>query len=64
MTIKIKCAWCGAWMGLKPSNTDHGGSELVSHSICHACKKKVLDDAEEFLNRTTNNIEKEIERRR
>ena len=64
MAIKIICAWCGEWMGLKPSNTDHGIHEPVSHSICRICKKKVLDEAEQFLNQTTNNYEKKLMERR
>lgn len=53
MAIKIICAWCGEWMGLKPSDTDNGICEPLSHSICHLCRKKVLSEADQFLDHTT-----------
>ena len=63
MAIKVICAWCGEWMGLKPSNGDLATHEPVSHSICCTCKKKVLDETEQFLNQTTDNHNKKSDRK-
>ena len=64
MPIKVICAWCGQWMGLKPSNTSCGIPEPVSHSICLTCKKKVLDETEQYLKQTTVIQEKNLMERR
>jgi hypothetical protein len=53
MAMKVICAWCGQWMGLKPSNTNYEIPDSVSHSICLTCKKKVLDETEQYLKQTT-----------
>ena len=58
MAIKIICAWCGEWMGLKPCKATDAAHEKVSHSICRLCKKKVLYEAEQLLNQTTHNHKK------
>ena len=58
MAIKIICAWCGQWMGLKPDYTDCNQPESVTHSICLTCKKMVLNDAQEYLKQTSQNNEK------
>ena len=58
MAIKIICAWCGQWMGLKPAYTDCSQPEPVTHSICLTCKKMVLNDAQEYLKQTSQNNEK------
>ena len=64
MAIKVKCAWCGLWIGLKPSNNSCGIPEPVSHSICLTCKKKVLDETEQYLKQTTALHEKNLMERR
>ena len=60
MAIKIICAWCGQWMGLKPGTTDCSPPEPVTHSICLSCKMKVLNDAQEYLKQKSKNHEKEF----
>jgi len=60
MAIKVICAWCGQWMGLKPSKISDGKSELVSHSICLTCKKKVMNETKQYLKQTTANHEKNV----
>ena len=52
MAIKVIFACCGQWMGIKPSNTGSTTPEPVSHSICLTCKKKVLDETEQYLKQT------------
>ena len=64
MAIKVICAWCGQWMGLKPSKNHDGKSELVSHSICLTCKKKVMNETEQYLKQTTAIHEKNVMERR
>ena len=36
--MKIKCAWCGLDMGVKPCNEEQ--HDKISHSICESCKIK------------------------
>ncbi len=36
--MRIKCAWCGDYMGLKPPYLD----VRVTHSICPPCQEAVL----------------------
>lgn len=55
MAMKVICAWCGQWMGLKPSKNHDDKAELISHSICLTCKKKVLDEMKQELEQTTVN---------
>ena len=58
MAIKIICAWCRQWLGLKPGTTNFSQPEPVTHSICLTCKKMVLNDAQEYLKQTSQNNEK------
>jgi hypothetical protein len=64
MAIKVICAWCGEWMGLKPSGKKDGDSGLVSYSICLICKKKVMKETEQYLKETTANHENNLRERR
>jgi len=36
LSMIIKCAWCGKYMGEKPPYEDKG----ITHSICPECKAK------------------------
>ena len=38
--LQVKCAWCGADMGFKP--TDGAAQYGVSHGICLDCVPKML----------------------
>ena len=64
MVIKVICAWCGQWMGLKPSGKCSESSGAVSHSICLTCKKKVMNETEQYLKQTTAILEKNMMERR
>ena len=44
MRIIVKCAWCGITMKVKESEGEQ--AELISHSICASCKKKVSEEIE------------------
>ena len=57
MYLKIVCAWCGKFIGIKEGGN---GTKEISHSICCECARKVEKDAEAFLK--SNKI-KELERR-
>lgn len=51
MVYQIKCAWCGKEMGTK-EGPDSGfalrmekqGLPIISHGMCEACKKRVMDE--------------------
>jgi len=58
MTLKVICAWCGDYLGLKPANCDHLKYGAVSHSICCACQEKVLLEAAQLLNPPAGGDEK------
>jgi len=47
-------------MSLKPGTTDCSQPEPLTHSICLTCKKKLLNDAQEYLKQKTKNHEKEF----
>ncbi len=64
MAMKVICAWCGQWMAQKSSDNNAGESELVSHSICPPCKKKVLDEIKQYSKQTTTIHEKDLIERR
>jgi len=40
--MKVKCAWCGANMGIKPCNEDQ--QDMISHGICESCKIKLEEE--------------------
>jgi hypothetical protein len=46
--LKIVCAWCGKFMGIKKVEN---ATLPVSHSICCKCKEKLLAEADEALQR-------------
>ena len=51
MVYQIKCAWCGKAMGTKEGpesnfalRMEKQGLQIISHGMCEACRKKVLDE--------------------
>ena len=51
MVYQIKCAWCGKAMGTKEGpesnfalRLEKQGLPVISHGMCEACRKKVLDE--------------------
>jgi len=51
MVYQIKCAWCGKELGAKEGaensfalRLETQGLPIISHGMCEACKKKVLDE--------------------
>ena len=46
MYLKVICAWCGKFMGIKECEGSNEGRMLISHSICPNCKRKVMEEAE------------------
>ena len=48
MFLKIVCAWCGRFMGIKKVENV---TLPVSHSICCKCKERLLAEADEALQR-------------
>lgn len=53
MYLKVVCAWCGKFMGIKKCEESSEGRMLISHSICPDCKRKVMEEAEEVLPQNT-----------
>jgi len=43
MTIKIICAWCRKFIGVKP-----GGEDLITHSICEKCREDVRKEVVKY----------------
>jgi hypothetical protein len=46
MFIKVVCAWCGCYMGIKKLNTNDGAGPSVSHGICPECIPKATVEME------------------
>jgi DNA-directed RNA polymerase subunit RPC12/RpoP len=42
MVFRIVCAWCGRRMGSKVCELQGPTEEAVTHTICPACRRKVL----------------------
>ena len=49
MLLKIVCAWCGRFMGIKEADN---ATLPISHSICCECKRKLEEETEAFLHGT------------
>lgn len=45
-TMKIKCAWCKADIGVKPCIKEQHGK--ISHSICESCKTEFEKEIKEY----------------
>ena len=48
MYLKVVCAWCGNFLGIKQVEN---ATLPVSHSICCKCKEKLLAESEEAIQR-------------
>ena len=46
MFIKIICAWCGRYMGIKEAEK---ALLPISHAICCNCSQKLLEEVESRL---------------
>ena len=58
MFIKIICAWCGKFMGIKEAEN---ASLPISHAICCECSQKLVEEMEarlELNQRIQNLIER------
>lgn len=58
MFIKIICAWCGKFMGIKEAEK---ASLSISHAICCECSQKLVEEMEarlELNQRIQNLIER------
>ena len=40
--FRIVCAWCGCWLGNKVCEFHEPGGNSVTHTVCSACRRKVL----------------------
>ena len=49
MYLKIVCAWCGKFLGIKSSEPTGIPRLPVTHGICCKCKEKLLAEADEAL---------------
>jgi hypothetical protein len=47
--LKIVCAWCGRFMGIKRAED---ATLPISHSICCECKRKLEQETETLLQET------------
>lgn len=41
MYLKVVCAWCGKFMGIKECEGSNEGHMLISHSMCPDCRRKL-----------------------
>jgi hypothetical protein len=53
--LKVICAWCGKFLGIKSASTPGTPSLPISHGICCKCKQKALAEAEEALQQNHEN---------
>ena len=44
--IRIVCAWCGRFMGIKEAEN---ATLPISHGICCECSRKLVEEVEERL---------------
>lgn len=58
MLIRRVCAWCGRTIGFKEITSEEG-KELITHTICPDCKKKVETQIQSFSRSLPNNDESE-----
>lgn len=49
MLLKIVCAWCGRFMGIKEADN---ATLPISYSICCECKRKLEEETASFLSKT------------
>jgi hypothetical protein len=61
MYLKVVCAWCGKFLGIKSAGVPGIPKLSVTHGICCKCKEKALAEADEALQQYREN-HKTIER--
>ncbi|MEW6261987.1 MAG: hypothetical protein AB1641_02825 [Thermodesulfobacteriota bacterium] len=49
LRFTIICAWCGRVIGVKTAAGAAAGGPTVTHSICPACRKKVIGGLDDLL---------------
>ena len=49
MYLKVICAWCGKFIGIKECKGSAVNTLPISHSICPACSRKLEEEMEELL---------------
>jgi hypothetical protein len=49
MYLKVVCAWCGKFLGIKPGGAPAMARLPVSHGICCKCKDRLLAEADQAL---------------
>jgi hypothetical protein len=52
MYLKVICAWCGRFMGVKEVENTDKPILPITHSICPECRQKLEEEAEQLLQRT------------
>jgi hypothetical protein len=64
MKLKIICSWCQKFMGTKKcEGLTHEGLD-ITHSICPACKEKVMREIDEdFIQNPNDQNQNTLERR-
>jgi len=53
MYLKVVCAWCGKFLGIKPGGAPAMARPPVTHGICCECKRKLEEETETLLHETT-----------
>ena len=49
MYLKVVCAWCGKFLGIKPSEATGIPRLPVTHGICCKCKERLLAEADQAI---------------
>jgi hypothetical protein len=49
MYLKIVCAWCGKFLGIKSAGVPGIPKLSVTHGICCKCKAQLLEEVEARL---------------
>jgi hypothetical protein len=53
--LKVICAWCGKFLGIKSADVPGIPRLSVTHGICCKCKQKALAEADEALQQNHEN---------
>jgi hypothetical protein len=52
--LKVVCAWCGKFMGIKSADIPGIPRLPITHGICCKCKDKLLAEADEVIGQHQN----------
>ncbi len=64
MQLKIICSWCKKFMGTKKCDGLFREGLDITHSICPACKEKLLQEMDEdFVQNPKDKNQNTLERR-